>query len=120
MVGIILRRVFELILGFTRLLADSLIQSEVLIQNQFEISHKWNDDFNYENQHFGFDGNGAFVKYKNLDYDFHTPQCTDLNILPSNGQSKLKQGSTNWTYPPDTHPSIHQQNPDKGSCSNLF
>ena len=34
------------------------------------------------------------MKYKNLDYDFHTPQCTTFNILPFNDRSKLKQGST--------------------------
>jgi len=52
---------------------------------------EWNDDYNYENQHFAFDGNGAFVKYENLGHNFHTPQCTDINISISNVQSRVKE-----------------------------
>ena len=77
------------IIEFVFSFAESLIN-----QQQYEIFYKWTEHFNYENQHFGFDENGAFIKYKNLGYDFHTPQCTAFNILPFNDRSKLKQGST--------------------------
>ena len=69
------------------------------MQYQLEILYKWNDDYNYENQHFAFDKNGAFIKYENLGHNFHTPQCTDINISISNDQSRVKQGSTNGTHP---------------------
>ena len=54
---------------------------------------EWEGDFNYENQHFGFDQNGNFVKYENLDADFHTPQCINFNIVKQNARAKTKQGS---------------------------
>ena len=55
---------------------------------------QWADNFNYENQHFGFSKNGDFVKYKNLDVNFHTPQCINFNIS-RNIRSQTKQGSKN-------------------------
>lgn len=57
------------------------------------FSHpEWNEDLNNENQHFGFDQNGNFVKYKNLDVDFHLPACINFKIASSNSRANFKPG----------------------------
>ena len=57
------------------------------------FSHpEWNENLNKENQHFGFDQNGKFVKYKDLDVDFHYPACINFNIVLPNSQGNIKHG----------------------------
>ena len=46
---------------------------------------QWAKNFNYENQHFGFNKNGNFVKYENLDVNFHLPQCISFNFQTKQG-----------------------------------
>ena len=48
----------------------------------------WNNDYNYENQHFGFDEKRNFVKYKNLEIDFECIACNTFNIAQPNSHGK--------------------------------
>ena len=60
------------------------------------FSHpEWDENLNYENQHFGFDQNGNFVKYKDLDVDFHLPACINFNIVTPNARAGFKPGFKN-------------------------
>ena len=51
----------------------------------------WKADYNYKNQHFGLNEKRDFVKYKNLDIDFSTPQCSNFKIVNPNSQSGEKE-----------------------------
>ena len=57
------------------------------------FSHpEWNENLNKENQHFGFDQNGKFAKYDDLDVDFHYPACINFNIVLPNARESIKHG----------------------------